>query len=367
MIDDNHTLESVDFSGLALGAGQDGVDVAVIPGEGGGRSIVDATVRVVRATGAPVNWRWVPLSANDCRSNGGRIPYKLLQEAAACRAILTGPPVLPAGPGGATLSCNEQLRQSLDLAVHMTELRSLPGLGGSQKWNLRLFREWPETLAAIEAHEEQPVSSASKRVATRIAQAALDDAHRTGRTRVALVFDPARPDWCDAAARATVRQTVTARPQVLYEELHANSFIQKVVNEPERFETVLTTGGFGEFACRLGEAFVGGSTLLSTASLGCDSALFEASPQAPPPHRSMEHANPASLIEAAILLLEYVGQSAYATRLRVALDSVYAKGTHRTADMGGQATAWDFAGAVARALPECGCDSGGSVTQEAAR
>jgi len=364
MIDDSRSLESVDFSALAVGASQDGVDVAVIPGEKANRSIVDAAVRVVRATGAPVNWRWLPLSVEDCRKNGGQIPYKVLRDLASCSAILKGPLVSPAGPAGVAPSVDEQLRQALGLAVHMTELRSVPGLAGRPKWNLRVFRERHETLAAIEAREEQPPSGASKRVATRIAHAALEDAERLGRTRVTLVFDPNRPDWCDAAARAAVRQIVTARPQMHYEELQANSFIQDVVNAPGKFEVVLTSAGFGDFACRLGEAFVGGSTLVPAVSLGSDSALFEAPLDAPHSYQPIEQANPTALIMAAILLLEYVGQSTFAARLRVALDSVYAGGRYLTAGLGGPATTWDFAAAVIRALPDCGCDSGESPAQE---
>ncbi len=360
MADDDHTLECVDFAGLALGAGQDGVDVAVIPDGGAGRSIADATVRVVRATGAPVHWRWAPLSADDCRKNGGRIPYKLLQEIAACRAILMGPQVSPAGPGGIALSVHEQLRQCLGLPVHMTELRSLPGLGGCPNWNLRLLRERPETFAAIEANEEQAIGGASKRMATGIAKAAIEDAERMGRTRITLVFDPTRPEWCDSAARAAVRRIVTARPRLQYEEMHANQFIREVVNAPEKFEVVLTSAGFGGFACRLGEAFVGGATLLPAVSLGSDSALFEAPLHAPESPQSIEYANPTALIGAAVLLLEYVGQSAYATRLRAALDAVYSKGKYLTADLGGRATTWEFAGAVVRELQARACEDGES-------
>jgi isocitrate dehydrogenase (NAD+) len=124
----------------------------------------------------------------------------------------------------------------------------------------------------------------------------------------------------------------------------------KLVLDPWQFDVIVTTNMFGDILSDLMAGLVGGLGMAPGANIGYDAALFEAVHGSAPDIAGKGIANPTALILAACMMLDHVDERENADRIRRALEETMREGTHKTRDLGGNASTLEFADAVSRRL-----------------
>jgi len=358
MPDNEYTLERVDFAALAVGDRRECPEVGVLAGEGIGPAILDATLRIVNATGARINWHKLPLTSEDCRRNSGKVPAEVLKQLTRCDAILMGPLPSLGCSDGSGLSGAQIVRRTLGLLVHKTEVLPLPGLGpiaSTGLGSLRVFRERPECVNPTLGEDTKSVfehGDVYSMIAARIAEAACADGARLGLRRVTAIPDLTHPNWCKSGNLSIVRKIVEGTTTMRYEETEPKAFAARAVGGLEQFQIVLTSHSFGEIACHLSAAMLGGAHLVPSVTFGTGAPLFESFIECSETVSDSKAVNPTAMVRAAILMLDHIGEDGAAGRLRAAVHAVYRDARNLTPDVGGHRTTIGFTNAVIQALDD---------------
>src|SRR5918912_1453222 len=123
------------------------MQLVLIPGDGIGPEVTDATRRVVAATGTKIDWIEAPAGLDAARTLGDPLPESTLDLIRKHRVALKGPCTTPVGKG--FRSINVRLRQGLDLYASIRPVTTLPGVAVPyQNGDLVVVRENTEGLYA---------------------------------------------------------------------------------------------------------------------------------------------------------------------------------------------------------------------------
>jgi isocitrate dehydrogenase (NAD+) len=331
------------------------IPCTLIPGDGIGPNITDATVRVLEAAGAEFTWDRQLAGLAAVQATGAPIPDETLESIRRTHLALKGPLETPIGEG--YRSVNVALRQMFELFANVRPAKDvLPG-ARFQNVDIVLIRENTEGLYAGLEHYirigDDPHAAAESialitRVGSeRIIRYAFDYAVRHGRRRVTLVHKANILKFSQGLFR-DVGQRVAREyeGQVAYEERIIDAAAMQMVIRPEGFDVIVTTNLFGDILSDLVSGLVGGLGLAPGANIGADTALFEAVHGTAPDIAGKGIANPGALLLAACLMLEHVGDAERAERIRRAFEQTVREGQTVTRDLGGTASTAEFANAI---------------------
>jgi isocitrate dehydrogenase (NAD+) len=120
----------------------------------------------------------------------------------------------------------------------------------------------------------------------------------------------------------------------------------QLVMRPQTFDILLLPNLYGDIVSDLAAGLVGGLGVVPGANMGDQHAVFEAVHGSAPDIAGKGIANPTALILSSVLMLLHLGESAAATRLRSAIETVYAEQEHLPPDVGGSASTNEFTDAV---------------------
>jgi isocitrate dehydrogenase (NAD+) len=135
---------------------------------------------------------------------------------------------------------------------------------------------------------------------------------------------------------------------VSYDERIVDAACMQLVMRPEKFDVLLLPNLYGDIVSDLCAGLVGGLGVVPGANIGADAAVFEAVHGSAPDIANKNLANPTALLLSALMMLDYIGETAAAARIRAALDRVLEAGVVRTHDLGGTASTTEFTEAVCR-------------------
>ncbi len=330
--------------------------ITLIPGDGIGPEVADATVRVVNATGVAIEWRRVDLNAEIIAQAGQVLPQSLLDSLEQTRIGLKGPVSTPIA--GGFPSVNVALRKRLDLFANVRPVNSLPGLKtrfDDVKIDMVIFRENTEDVYSGLEHEVVKDVVTSLKVITRtasirIAEYAFQYARRLGRTKVAAVHKANIMKLADGLFLRCCRETAAKYPDIQYKELIVDNAAMQLVMRPETFDLLLLPNLYGDIVSDLAAGLVGGLGVVPGANMGEHYAVFEAVHGSAPDIAGKGLANPTALILSAVMMLTHLGEREASENLRTAIGEVYAQADHLTPDVGGKATTNEFTDAVIRHL-----------------
>ncbi len=330
--------------------------ITLIPGDGIGPEVADATVRVVNATGVAIEWRRVDLNPEIIAQAGQVLPQNLLDSLEQTRIGLKGPVTTPIA--GGFPSVNVALRKRLDLFANVRPVNSLPGLKtrfDDVKIDMVIFRENTEDVYSGLEHEVVKDVVTSLKVITRtasirIAEYAFQYARRLGRKKVAAVHKANIMKLADGLFLRCCRETAAKYPDIDYKELIVDNAAMQLVMRPETFDLLLLPNLYGDIVSDLAAGLVGGLGVVPGANMGEHHAVFEAVHGSAPDIAGQGIANPTALILSAVMMLTHLGEREASENLRRAIGEVYAQADHLTRDVGGQATTGEFADAVIRHL-----------------
>ncbi|MGA2595528.1 MAG: isocitrate/isopropylmalate family dehydrogenase [Bryobacteraceae bacterium] len=332
------------------------LSVTLIPGDGIGPEVAQATRRAVDATGVAIDWECVDLNAEIMEREREVLPPNVIASIARTRVGLKGPVTTPIG--GGFPSVNVALRKALDLYANVRPVHSLPGVKSrfsDVKIDMVIFRENTEDLyAGLENEIVKDVVTGLKVItrtaSLRIAKAAFEYSRKNGRKKVTAIHKANIMKLADGLFLRCCREVSQDYPEIEYRELIVDNASMQLVMRPETFDILLLPNLYGDIVSDLAAGLVGGLGVVPGANLGDRDAVFEAVHGSAPDIAGLGIANPTALMLSAIMMLVHLGETDAAQRLKRAVEAVYAEGQHVTRDIGGTASTKQFTDAVIKAL-----------------
>jgi isocitrate dehydrogenase (NAD+) len=326
--------------------------ITLIPGDGIGPEVADATVRVLDATGVSIEWERVDAGVAAEKATGKYLPEPVFDSLARTNCGLKGPVGTPIASGHP--SVNVALRKRLNLYVNFRPIRMLPGLDtrfNDLPIDMVIFRENTEDLYSGIEHEVVPDVVESLKVITRtasvrIAQAAFEYAAKEGRKKVVAIHKANIMKMSDGLFLRCCREVAANFPQIEYSELIVDNACMQLVIRPETFDVLVLPNLYGDIVSDLCAGLVGGLGIVPGANLGLTCAVFEAVHGSAPDIAGKGLANPTALMQSARLMLAHLGEREAAVRMQRAIEAVYAEKKHLTRDVGGSAGTEQFTSAV---------------------
>jgi isocitrate dehydrogenase (NAD+) len=328
----------------------------LIPGDGIGPEVAQATVRAVEATGVDLVWRRAELNEAIILEAGKTLPQYLLDSLRETRVGLKGPVTTPVAEG--FQSVNVALRKTLDLFANVRPIKTLPGVKtrfSDTAIDMVIFRENTEDLYSGLEHEIVKDVVTSIKVITRtaserIARYAFTYAQENGRKRVVAIHKANIMKLSDGLFIRCCREIAQQFPQIQYKELIVDNASMQLVMRPETFDILLLPNLYGDIVSDLAAGLVGGLGIVPGANMGERHAVFEAVHGSAPDIAGQGKANPTALMLSATMLLVHLGEKAAAHKLRAAVEAVYRVGKFLTGDVGGGASTEEFTDTVIKAI-----------------
>ena len=332
--------------------------VTVIPGDGIGPEVTDATLSVLRASGADLEYDMQVAGMEALERVNTPLPDATLDSIRRNGLSLKGPLTTPMDLG--FRSINVALRKEFDLYANVRPVRTIVPGGRYEDIDLVLIRENTEGLYVGVEHyiglEGDPRAAAESVMivtrfgAERIVRYAFEYARANGRKRVTLAHKANILKYTQGLFLDVGREMAPEYPDIAWEDRIIDATAMALVLEPRQFDVLVMENMFGDILSDLMAGLVGGLGFAPAGNIGEDTAVFEAVHGSAPDIAEQGIANPTGLLLSACLLLEHVGQPDVAARIRAALDHVVRAGEVRTRDMGGQASTVEFSDALVRAL-----------------
>ncbi len=336
--------------------------IAVLPGEGIGPEVVDASLMVLDAVQKiePLRLEYLKGEAGFycIEKYGTNLPQKTVEMLRGTAACLKGPMTTPEEPGSPR-SVAVTLRAIFDLYANVRPARTLPNVT-SLKPNIDMVvvRENTEGLYSGKEFEAAPGVGVAMRVITRaaserVAKFALELAMKR-RKKLTYVHKGNILKITDGIFKQAIHDMAKAYPGVELEDLHIDIAAAQLIKRPESFDVIVTTNLFGDILSDEAAQVVGGMGVAAAANIGDRYGMFEPVHGSAPKYTGQNKVNPVATIEAVRLMLEYLGEKKAADRVGKATLKVLEEGRVLTYDLGGTAKTSDMGRAIAEKVAQLG-------------
>ena len=315
--------------------------VTLIPGDGIGPSICDAAVRIIDATGVPIEWEQVEAGLSAIDKYKDPLPPYVLESIGRTRVALKGPLTTPVGSG--FRSVNVALRKEFDLYANLRPARSFEGVQSRYKEiDLVIVRENTEEFYAGIEHYIDPSRSAAETIgvvtrsgSTRILEYAYEYARAARRKKVTTVHKANILKYTGGLFLEVARQVGTRYPDIVSNDRIIDNMAMQMVINPNQFDVIVTTNLFGDILSDLASGLVGGLGLAPGANIGYNAAIFEAVHGSAPDIAGKNLANPSAVVLAAAMMLRHLKENAAADKIENAVAAVIKEGRKVTKDLNG--------------------------------
>jgi isocitrate dehydrogenase (NAD+) len=329
--------------------------VTLIPGDGIGPSITDATVRIVEATGASIVWDRQTAGQAGVAQWNDPMPDATLASIRETRLALKGPLETPVGEG--YRSVNVALRKTFDLYANVRPVRTIQPGGRFDGIDIVLIRENTEGLYSGVEHyirigDDPEAAAESVAIVTRVGSErviryAFEYAVTHGRKKLTLVHKANILKFTSGLFLEVGREMAKEyEGRVAFEDRIVDAMAMQLVIKPETFDVVVTTNLFGDILSDEMAGLVGGLGLAPGGNIGEHAAIFEAVHGTAPDIAGKGIANPAAVLLAACMMLDHMGEPQRARRIRAALEATIRDGRVVTRDLGGSANTEQFTDAI---------------------
>jgi 3-isopropylmalate dehydrogenase len=323
--------------------------IAVLPGDGIGREVVPAALRVLDAV---ADFEYVHVEAGDAvaERTGTPLPAETVEAVTNADATLFG------ATGETSADVILPLREAVDSFVNVRPARTYPGVDAVQsETDLVILRENTEGVyAGIESRLSEDVSTLTRLVTERASRRLAEFACGFVDGREADGFTVAHKNnvmrVTDGLFVDAVRDVAAERGVDTAEE-YMDAMATKLVMQPEDYGVIVCPNLAGDVLSDLAAGLVGGLGLLPSANVGSERGIFEPVHGCAPDIAGEGIANPSATILSAAMLLEFLGYDDEAAAVRTAVETTLADGP-LTPDLGGSSTMADVTTAVVDSLPE---------------
>jgi isocitrate dehydrogenase (NAD+) len=332
--------------------------VTLLPGDGIGPEITDATVRVLEATGVKFEWDRFVVGEAAIAKFGTPLPPATLDSIRKNGIALKGPVTTPIGTG--FRSVNVALRKELDLYACLRPCKSYKGVVTTPYHDVDvvIVRENTEDLyIGIEFARGTPeaaelydfiskhykgnlrkdsgysIKTISESGSRRIAKYAFDYARKYKRKKVSAISKANIMKFSDGLFLSTVRDVAKGYPEIEYEEVLVDALCMRLVRGPQLFDVLVLPNLYGDIISDLCAGLVGGLGLAPGANIGDGIAVFEPTHGSAPKYTGMNKVSPMAEMLSAVLMLRYLGEDKAADNMENAIAAVIAEGKNVTYDL----------------------------------
>jgi len=331
--------------------------VTLIPGDGTGPEITEATRRVLEATGVAFEWDVQQAGIDVYQKEGTPLPDRVLESLRRTKIGLKGPITTPVGTG--FRSVNVSLRKELDLYACVRPCKTYPGVRSRyENIDIVIVRENTEDLYAgiefergskgaaalrdlvrFESKREIPedagisIKPISVSATERIVRHAFGYAKANGRKKVTAVHKANIMKFSDGLFLEVARKTAKEFSGVEFEDRIVDNMCMQLVQTPENYDVLVLPNLYGDILSDLAAGLIGGLGVAPGANFGDEAALFEPTHGSAPRYAGQNKVNPFGMILSGMLMLRHIGERQPADRLESAVANVIREGKSVTYDM----------------------------------
>ena len=332
-------------------------DVTLVPGDGTGPELTEATRRVLEATGVSFTWDVREAGVDVMETAGTPLPPDTLDSIKRNGVALKGPITTPIGTG--FRSVNVALRHELGLYACVRPCKSYPGVRSRyEDVDLVVIRENTEDLYAgiefesgtddaravidfLNARQPKQISQSSgisikplsPEGSERIIRFGFEYAKENGRRRVSCITKANIMKHTDGLFLAVFREVAKDYPEIEAWETLVDALCMGLVQRPEEFDVLVLPNLYGDIISDLTAGLVGGLGMAPGANIGTEAAVFEATHGSAPKYKGLNRVNPTAMILSGKLMLDHLGERDAAARLEAAVAAVIAEGKSVTYDL----------------------------------
>ena len=331
--------------------------ITLIPGDGVGPEVTEATTRVLEATGLSFDWELAYMGSSAQNTLGTPLPESTLESVRRNKVALKGPVTTPVGSG--FRSVNVALRKELGLYACLRPCKTYPGAPSLYKdVDIIIVRENTEDLySGIEFERGTPEAARliklisetkgetvredsglsmkviSETGSRRIVKFAFEYARTHHRKKVTAVHKANIMKFSDGLFLSAAREVAKEYPDIEFEDRIVDNMSMQLVRKPHQFDVVVAPNLYGDLLSDLCAGLIGGLGLAPGANLSDEIAVFEATHGSAPKYAGLNKVNPMAMILSGVMMLRHLGEEKSADRLEKAVAKVIAEGNNVTYDL----------------------------------
>jgi isocitrate dehydrogenase (NAD+) len=331
-------------------------DVTLIPGDGTGPELIEATRRVLEATGVEFQWDEQQAGEDVYAQEGTPFPDRTLDSIKRTKVGIKGPTTTPVGSG--FRSVNVLIRKELDLYACIRPCKAYEGVRTRYpETDIVIVRENTEDLyagiefevgtdqnaklreflkglgATIREDSGISIKPISRFGSERIVEAAFAYAGRNGRRKVTAVHKANIMKFSDGLFLEVAREVAARHPEIEFEDRIVDNLCNQLVSRPREYDVLVLPNLYGDIVSDLGAGMIGGLGLAPGANIGTEAAMFEATHGSAPKYKGQNKVNPTALMLSGVLMLRHLEERAAADRLEGAIAEVIRRGEKVTYDL----------------------------------
>jgi len=331
--------------------------VTMIPGDGVGPELSEATMRALDATGVGFEWEVLQAGENVMEEYGTPLPDNVLESIRRNKVAIKGPITTPVGKG--FRSVNVALRKELDLYALFRPCKSYPGVRSRYTdIDILMVRENTEDIyMGIEFEEgteeckrmiEEISAAAGKSIrpdsglsikpisifgTRRVVKSAFEYARANGRNQVTAIHKANIMKFTDGLWLRVAQEVAKDYPDIEFQDRIVDNMCMQLVQVPEKYDMLVLPNLYGDIVSDLGAGLIGGLGLAPGANMGDEIAVFEATHGSAPKYAGQNKMNPMAMLLSGVMMLRHLKEPEAARRLEQAIASVIAEGKSVTYDM----------------------------------
>lgn len=324
--------------------------IAVIPGDGIGKEVMEATISVLDELNIDFDYVY-GIAGDECNEEHGTpLPQETIDIIRDSDACLFG------AAGETAADVIVKIRQEMKMFANLRPVKSYPNTKSIfENVDFMIVRENTEGLYIANQEKESEDGAIAKRIITREAEEriinyAFQYAKDNNRTKVTAVHKANVLKKTDGLFKKIFYEVAEKYPDIDTEDFYVDATAMYLVTQPQEFQVIVTTNLFGDILSDEGAGLVGGLGLTPSANIGADGALFEPVHGSAPDIAGQQKANPIAMMLSAIMMLRYLGENEAANKFDAAILKVLNEGKTLTSDLGGSSTTIEVAQAIKDSL-----------------
>ncbi len=331
--------------------------VSLIPGDGIGPEVAEATRRILEATGIGFDWEYCDAGLDALEKHGDVLPETTLDSVRRNGIGLKGPITTPVGSG--FRSVNVGLRQALNLYANLRPGKTIPGVQAAfDNIDLVIVREnledtyagvefdtgtqeAAEVIAAINARSQKQIAAnaaitikmITPENSRRIVEYAFDYARKNKRKKVTAVHKANIMKFSDGLFLRVAQEVAAENPDIAFEDRIVDNMCMQLMQKPELYDVLVMPNLYGDIVSDLVAGMIGGLGVAPGGNIGTEAAVFEPIHGSAPSHAGKNEANPMAMTLSGALMLRHLGEIDSAERVEGAVAAVVGEGKDVTYDL----------------------------------
>jgi 3-isopropylmalate dehydrogenase len=319
--------------------------IAVIPGDGIGKEVMEATLHILDASVIGFEYTFADAGDEFADKTGIPLPQETIDIVKQSQACLFG------AAGESAVDVIVKLRRELDLYVNLRPVKSYPGTKSLfEDIDFVIVRENTEGLySGIEEYTEEGATAVrviTNKASERICRFAFEYAVKTDRNKVTAVHKANVLKKTDGIFKDNFYKVAEEFNGLKSDDKYVDATAMFFITQPNMFSVIVTTNLFGDILSDEGAGLVGGLGLIPSANIGEKYGLFEPVHGSAPLIAGKGIANPSAMVLSAVMMLEYLGEIEEARKLEESLITVLTEGKIVTKDLGGSASTMEMAAEI---------------------